>query len=142
MVGVIALNLRTAPAATIIHLAIRPYPPAPEGMSTISYKPLEKSSSILNLEAEPPKKSLLPFSLPTIPRPGGSSRQNSTNVPLVSPSIPTNSTPNANANPMANAAPAGGTAATVPAAANTAANARAIRGGEDSHGGGCKCVIM
>ncbi|KAG7562236.1 hypothetical protein FFLO_02322 [Filobasidium floriforme] len=119
-----ALNLKPAPNSTIVHLSIRTFAPAPE---------------------EPPKKSILPFSLPTIPRPSGlSSRQNSSNIPTTaapgsgtggSPHVP----PGARAeSTSAIGAGAGNTTATQ---GTTGQTGRRAAGG-DEHGGGCKCLIQ
>jgi hypothetical protein len=156
LVHAAGLNLKAAPASTIVHLSLRTFPPPPEGESLplLVEQYLMLKYGFLT-PPEPPKKSILPFSLPTLPRPSGlSSRQNSSNVQTtVAPGSGTGGSAFVPSSARANDPGAQASATTTTggggggngqsAGAGTGGSARPVtyNGGEE-HGGGCKCVIQ
>lgn len=144
------LDMKLAPATTIIHLSVRTIAPE-EGKQSCGYR------GVLHLmmsNSESTKKTLLGFSL----RPSIRGRNSSANVPSHASNQPSNTANPTQAAPASstqsrNAAPVAAPArvatrpdqSTTPAVAQTRSRATGVDDGTHgtgSSGGGCKCVIM
>jgi hypothetical protein len=146
----IGLDMKIAPATTIIHLSVRTIPPE-EGKYLCQCRCVRK---LMLFNVESTKKTLLGFSL----RPSIRGRNSSANVPSHATNQPSNTTNATQPAPVSstqsrNAAPVAAPArvatrpeqTTTPAVTQTRSRATGVDDGTHgtgSSGGGCKCVIM